>query len=196
MPSGLLQCAHCDGAPTYVAGRLQAVIACDECGVSTPPVENDPRNRDAAFPRLSAFWNSRVDLRPADQEAISMMARRALTSSDIPYFLNLLASTTSDWETNGPKFAAMAAALTQPSYECKHVGPPETVLSQAARYQKLLQRARIIHIDGAPMVRFEHVPALAAEVAEEGLADQDWPLLDMEEFIGKAIDSLPDHWQP
>lgn len=196
MPSGLLQCAHCDGAPTYVAGRLQAVIACDECGISTPPVEGDPRNRDATFPQLSAIWNSRVDLRPADKEAISMMARRALTSSDIPYFLNLLASTTSDWETNGPMFAAMAAALAQPCYESKHVGPPETVLSQAARYQKLLQRAKIIHIDGAPMVRFEHVPALAAEVAEEGLADQDWPLLDMEEFVGKAIDSLPDHWQP
>ncbi|QEZ48840.1 hypothetical protein D2917_31715 (plasmid) [Cupriavidus oxalaticus] len=196
MPSGLLQCAHCDGAPTYVAGRLQAVIVCEECGMSTPPVESDPKDRDAAFPRLSAIWNSRVDLRPADQEAISMVARRALTSSDIPYFLNLLASTTSDWETNGPMFAAMAAALAQPGYEFKHVGPPETVLSQAARYQKLLQRAKIIHIDGAPMVRFEHVPALAAEVAEERLADQDWPLLDMEEFIGKAIDSLPDHWQP
>ncbi|MFC4519566.1 hypothetical protein [Cupriavidus pinatubonensis] len=164
--------------------------------MSTPPVESDPKDRDAAFPRLSAIWNSRVDLRPADQEAISMVARRALTSSDIPYFLNLLASTTSDWETNGPMFAAMAAALAQPGYEFKHVGPPETVLSQAARYQKLLQRAKIIHIDGAPMVRFEHVPALAAEVAEERLADQDWPLLDMEEFIGKAIDSLPDHWQP
>ncbi|WP_439673102.1 Restriction alleviation protein Lar (plasmid) [Cupriavidus necator] len=196
MPSGLLQCAHCDGAPTYVAGRLQAVIVCEECGISTPPVENDPKDRDAAFPRLSAIWNSRVDLRPADTEAISMVARRALTSPDIPYFLSLLASTTGDWETNGPKFAAMAAALAQPGYEFKHVGPPETVLSQAARYQKLLQRARIIHIDGAPMVRFEHVPALAAEVAEEALADQDWPLLDKEEFIGKAIDSLPDHCQP
>ncbi|MFJ4291263.1 hypothetical protein ACIP1U_15990 [Cupriavidus sp. NPDC089707] len=196
MPSGLLQCAHCDGAPVYIAGRLQAVIVCEECGMSTPPVENDPKRPNAAFAQLSAIWNSRVDHRQADNQAISMVARRALTSSDIPYFLNLLASTTTDWETNGPTFAAMAAALAQPSYEFKHVGPPDTVLSQAARYQTLLRSAKIIHIDGAPMVRFEHVPALAAEVAEEALADKEWPLFDKEEFIGKAIDSLPDHWQP
>ncbi|MBP0624758.1 Lar family restriction alleviation protein [Cupriavidus consociatus] len=195
MPSGLLQCAHCDGAPTYIAGRLQAVIVCEECGISTPPVTMDA-DKNTAFTRLSAIWNSRIEHRPADQEAVSMMSRRALTSSDIPYFLNLLAATTSDWETVGPKFAAMAAALAQPGYDFKHVDPPETVVSQAARYQKLLQRAKIIYVDGAPMVRFEPVPALCAEIAEEALADREWPLLDLHEFIGKAIDGVPDHWQP
>ncbi len=196
MPSGLLQCAHCDGAPTYISGRLQAVIVCEECGISTPPIRMDSTDKDTAFTTLSTIWNSRVEHRPADQNAVSMMSRRALTASDIPYFLNLLAATTSDWETVGPKFAAMAAALAQPGYEFKHVDPPETVISQAARYQKLLKRAKIIYIDGAPMIRFDHVPALCAEIAEESLADKDWPLLDLHEFIGKAIDGLPDHWQP
>lgn len=196
MPSGLLQCAHCDGAPLYIAGRLQAVIVCEECGISTPPVQMDSADKDTAFSQLSAIWNNRVDHRPADQQAISMMARRALTASDIPYFLNLLASTTSDWETNGPQFAAMAAALAQPGYVYKHVDQPESVVSQAARYQKLLKHAKIIYIDGAPMVRFDHVPAMCAEVAEESQVDKVWPLLDLQEFIGKAIDGLPDHWQP
>lgn len=196
MPSGLLQCAHCDGAPLYIAGRLQAVIVCEECGMSTPPIQLDGASKDAAFTQLSAIWNNRVEHRPADEQAISMTARRALTVSDIPYFLNLVASTTTDWEANGPKIAAMAAALAQPGYEFKHVDPPETVVSQSARYQKLLKRAKIIYIDGAPMVRFEPVPALCAEIAEEALADKEWPLLDLHEFIGKAIDGVPDHWQP
>lgn len=196
MPSGLLQCAHCDGAPLYIAGRLQAVIVCEECSMSTPPIQLDGANKDAAFPQLSAVWNNRVEHWPADEQAISMTARRALTVSDIPYFLNLIASTTTDWEANGPKFAAMAAALAQPGYEFKHVDPPETVVSQSARYQKLLKRAKIIYVDGAPMVRFEPVPALCAEIAEEALADKEWPLLDLHDFIGKAIDGVPDHWQP
>lgn len=196
MPSGLLQCAQCDGAPLYIAGRLQAVIVCEECGMSTPPIQMDPADKNAAFSQLSAIWNNRVEHRAADEHAISMTARRALTTSDIPYFLNLVASNTTDWETIGPKFAAMAAALAQPGYEFKHVDPPETVISQAARYQKLLKRAKIIYIDGAPVIRFDHVPALCAEIAEESLADKNWPLLDLHEFIGKAIDGLPDHWQP
>lgn len=162
--------------------------------MSTPPVRKASTGGDTAFATLTALWNSRVEYRRADQEAISMTARRVLTSSDIPYFLNLLAATTSDWETMGPKFAAMAAALAQPGEE--NVDPPEAVLSQAARYQKLLERAKIIHIDGAPMVQFEPVPALCAEIAEEALADKDWPLLDLHEFIGKAIDGVPDQWQP
>ena len=197
MPSGLLQCAHCDGAPLFIAGRLQALIVCEECGISTPPVDMDGQNRDAAFTQLSAIWNNRVEHRPADATAISMTARRALTASDIPYFLNLVASTAAaDWATNGPQLSAMAAALAQPGYEFKHVAPPETVISQAVRYQKLLKRAKIIYVDGAPMVRFEPVPALCAEIAEEALAEHDWPLLDLHEFIGKAIDGVPDHWQP
>nr|WP_315595586.1 hypothetical protein [uncultured Cupriavidus sp.] len=196
MPSGLLQCDHCDGAPLYIAGRLQAVIVCEECGISTPPIRTDTENADTAFAQLSAIWNNRVEHRPADQQAIAMTARRTLTASDIPYFLNLVASTNTDWETNGPKFAAMAAALAQPGYVFKHVDPPETVVSQAARYQKLLKHAKIIYIDGAPMIRFDHVPAMCAEIAEESLVDKVWPLLDLQEFIGKAIDGLPDHWQP
>nr|WP_237380898.1 hypothetical protein [Cupriavidus sp. SW-Y-13] len=165
--------------------------------MSTPPIRMDSADiKDAVFSQLSAIWNNRVEHREADADAISMNARRALTTSDLPYFLNLLASTSTDWETKGPMFAAMAAALAQPGYEFKHVDPPETVISQAARYQKLLKRAKIIYIDGAPMIRFDHVPALCAEIAEESLADKDWPLLDLHEFIGKAIDGLPDHWQP
>ncbi|WP_235845019.1 hypothetical protein [Cupriavidus agavae] len=155
----------------------------------------DSEDPGAVFSQLSAIWNSRVEHRPADEHAISMTARRALTSSDIPYFLNLVATTT-DWEENGPKFAAMAAALAQPRYEFKHVDSPETVVSQSSRYQKLLKRAKIIYIDGAPMIRFDHIPAMCAEIAEESLADKDWPLLDLHEFIGQAIDRLPDHWQP
>lgn len=156
----------------------------------------DSPGSDTAFATLTAIWNNRVEHRRADQEAISMTARRTLTSSDIPYFLNLIAANTSDWETVGPKFAAMAAALAQPGYVFKHVDPPETVVSQAERYQKLLKRAKVIYIDGAPMVRFEPVPALCAEIAEEALADKEWPLLDLHEFIGKAIDGVPDQWQP
>ncbi|SDD57942.1 hypothetical protein SAMN05216345_111122 [Cupriavidus sp. YR651] len=196
MPSGLLNCAHCDGIAMYIAGRLQALIACEECGMSTPPIEIEAADPDTVFEQLRAIWNHRVEYRPADRQAISMLARRTLTPSDIPFFLGLLAETSTDWEINGPKFAAMASALAQPGHGLPHVAPPATVLIDAARYRKLLRRAKIIYIDGAPMIRFEPVPALAAEIAEEALADKAWPFSDVEEFVGNAIDSLPDGWQP
>ncbi|RWA55706.1 hypothetical protein AU476_06245 [Cupriavidus sp. UYMSc13B] len=192
MPSGLLNCAHCDGAPLFIAGRLQAVIVCEECGISTPPVRLESTDSDAAFAQLSAIWNTRVEHRPADQQTISLLARRELTSSDIPYFLNLLASTTSDWQTNGPKFAAMAAALAQPGFQSEHVSPPETVLEDAGRYRKLVRRAKVIHIDGAPMVRFEHVPALTAAIADEAKEGDIWPFPILEEFVARAVDDLPE----
>ncbi|MDT4877272.1 hypothetical protein FQZ97_1127790 [compost metagenome] len=125
-----------------------------------------------------------------------MLARRELTASDIPYFLNLLASTTGDWTSNGPKFAAMAAALARPGVDFKHVSPPETVLEDAGRYRKLVRRSKVIYIDGAPMVRFDHVPALAAAIAEEAKEDDPWPFPILEEFVARAVDSLPDSAEP
>lgn len=192
MYNSLLNCCHCDGAALFVAGRLQAVITCEECGISTPPVQLDAEtDREAAFAQLSAIWNTRIEHRPADEHTISMLARRALTTADIPYFLNLLASTTGDWETNGPKYAAMAASLTKPEFKFTHVSSPDSILVDAERYRKLVRRAKIIYIDGQPTVRFEYVPGLAAEVAEEEHADKIWPFSDLEEFVGRAVDALP-----
>ncbi|MBB3010126.1 hypothetical protein [Cupriavidus alkaliphilus] len=196
MPTGLLNCAHCDGAPLFIAGRLQAVVVCEECGVSTPPVRLESTDSDTAFAQLQAIWNTRVEHRPADEQTISMLARRELSASDIPYFLNLLASTTGDWSSNGPKFAAMAAALARPGVDFRHVSPPETVLEDAGRYRKLVRRSKVIYIDGAPMVRFDHVPAMAAAIAEEAKEDDPWPFPILEEFVARAVDSLPDSAQP
>lgn len=196
MPTGLLNCAHCEGAPLFIAGRLQAVVVCEECGVSTPPVRLESTDSDTAFAQLQAIWNTRVEHRPADEQTISMLARRELSASDIPYFLNLLASTTGDWTSNGPKFAAMAAALAQPGVDFRHVSPPETVLEDAGRYRKLVRRSKVIYIDGAPMVRFDHVPAMAAAIAEEAKEDDPWPFPILEEFVARAVDSLPDSAQP
>lgn len=196
MASGLLACAHCDGAPLFISGRIQAVIACEECGMSTPPVQLDSADLDAAFEQLRAIWNRRVEHRPADQHTISVLARRELTASDVPYFLNLLASIEGDWETNGPKFAAMAATLAQPGFQLRHVSPVETVLEDAGRYRKLVRRARVIYIDGCPMVRIEPVPALTAEIAEEAKAEELWPWSVLEEFVARAVDDLPDSPHP
>lgn len=196
MPTGLLNCAHCDGAPLFIAGRLQAVVVCEECGVSTPPLRLESTDSDTAFAQLRAIWNTRVEHRPADAQTISMLARRELTVCDIPYFLNLLASTTGDWTSNGPKFAAMAAALARPGVDFKHVSPPETVLEDAGRYRKLVRRSKVIYIDGAPMVRFDHVPALAAAIAEEAKEGDPWPFPILEEFVARAVDSLPDSAEP
>uniref|UniRef100_UPI003F499829 hypothetical protein n=1 Tax=Cupriavidus taiwanensis TaxID=164546 RepID=UPI003F499829 len=196
MPTGLLNCAHCDGAALFIAGRLQAVVVCEECGISTPPVRLESTDSDTAFAQLRAIWNTRVEHRPADAQTISMLARRELTASDIPYFLNLLASTTGDWTSNGPKFAAMAAALARPGVDFKHVSPPETVLEDAGRYRKLVRRSTVIYIDGAPMVRFDHVPALAAAIAEEAKEEDPWPFPILEEFVARAVDSLPDSAEP
>lgn len=193
MPNGLLNCAHCDGAPLFVAGRLQAVIVCEECGVSTPPVRLDSTvDRDIAFRQLSAIWNRREAARPADEQTISLLARRTLTAADLPYFLNLLAATSDDWQTNGPRFSAMAAAFAQPTHRAISLDPPETVMEDAYRYRKLVRRARIIHVDGAPVVRFEPVPALVAAVAEEN-TECDRPLFaSLEAFVARAVDSIPE----
>ncbi|WP_020201361.1 hypothetical protein [Cupriavidus sp. WS] len=192
MHNSLLNCAQCDGAALFIAGRLQAVITCEECGISTPPVLLDAEtSREAAFTQLSAIWNARVEHRPADVHTISMLARRALTTADIPYFLGLLASTTGEWEASGPKYAAMAASLLKPEFKFVHASSPDSVLVDAERYRKLVHRSKIIYIDGQPTVRFEYVPALAAEVAEEEHADKIWPFSDLEQFVGRAVDALP-----
>ena len=159
-------------------------------------VRLESTDSDTAFAQLQAIWNTRVQHRPADEQTISMLARRELSASDIPYFLNLLASTTGDWSSNGPKFAAMAAALARPGVDFRHVSPPETVLEDAGRYRKLVRRSKVIYIDGAPMVRFDHVPAMAAAIAEEAKEDDPWPFPILEEFVARAVDSLPDSAHP
>lgn len=186
MSRGLLPCAHCEGAPQFIASRLEAVIVCEECGISTPacPITT---SREDTFTRLTAIWNMRADPRPADVNKITALARRELSSVDLPYFLNLLATTTSGWETYGPMFAAMAARLTEPDTAVDRVLPPATCLADAGRYRKLAALAKIIRIDGQPWVRFPPVDALGAELSEED--NEGFGVL--EEFIAKAVDALP-----
>lgn len=191
MPTGLLDCAHCDGAPLFIAGRLQAVIACEECGISTPPVSNDPADPDSAFRQLSAIWNRRELHRPAHQETISILARRVLTAADIPYFLNVLASTSDNWPANGPKFAAMAAALASPEHPLLQLEPVETVMADAHRYRKLLRRATVIDVDGSSAVHFEPVPGTPTVFSEEDGSSEGRLSISLESFVASALDAIP-----
>ncbi|HVI89354.1 MAG TPA: hypothetical protein VM659_13695 [Dongiaceae bacterium] len=186
MSRGLLPCAHCEGAPQYIAGRLEAVIVCEECGISTPacPITT---SREDTLTRLTAIWNTRAEPRPADIHKIAALARRELSSVDLPYFLNLLATTNSDWPTNGPMFAAMAARLVEPDSAVDRTVPPATCLADAGRYRKLAALAKIIQVDGRPWVRFPSVDALGAQISDED--KEAFGVL--EEFIAKAVDALP-----
>ncbi|TWG87874.1 hypothetical protein L602_001500000070 [Cupriavidus gilardii J11] len=69
-------------------------------------------------------------------------------------------------------------------------------MEDAYRYRKLVRRAQIIHVGGAPAVRFQHIPALATAVAEEDIAC-DRPLFaSLEALVARAVDAIPDSAEP
>lgn len=186
MSDGLLACAHCEGQPLFLAGRLEAVIVCAECGISTPPTSLE-HGRDAAFVQLKAIWNTRVEHRPTDHHKIAALARQELTSSDLPYFLNLLASNQADWEVQGPMFAAMAARLVEPETQLQALLPAAPVLADAGRYRKLASRAKLNHVDGRPWIRIEPFEATAGELADENR--EGFGLF--EDLVANSVDALP-----
>lgn len=183
---GLIPCAHCEGEALFLAGRLEAIVTCAECGISTPPCAMD-EGQDAVFARLQAIWNTRADHRPTDKHKIAALARQELTTSDLPYFLNLLAANNGDWDTQGPIFAAMAARLAQPETRLQTLLPVAPVLEDAGRYRKLVRRARLIRIDGKPWIRIDPFEATVAELMDE---DREGLGL-IEDLVSNAVDQLP-----
>jgi len=191
MADDLLNCAHCDSLPRFIANRLEAVIVCTGCGISTPPQSLDD-GHGRAFAVLSGIWNTRVTPRPTAQHELSGIVRKELTSSDLGAVLALIARNEDNWEERGPLFAAMAEKLLQPEPILQDLVPAETLLGDADRYRKLMRRAKIIQIDGRPWVHFEPIDALPATVSEELFGST----IILEEFLARALDCAPESSPP
>lgn len=90
MSDDLLSCDHCGGRARFFAGRKEAVIVCMQCGIGTPPAQI-ATTKEAAFVELAEIWNRRVAYRPTDKHELASIARRELTSADIPMLLDAIA---------------------------------------------------------------------------------------------------------
>ncbi|NKA72504.1 hypothetical protein GO285_01378 [Ralstonia solanacearum] len=185
MSDDLLSCDHCGGRARFFAGRKEAVIVCTQCGIGTPPAQI-ATTKEAAFVELAEIWNRRVAYRPTDKHELASIARRELTSADIPMLLDAIARNTMDWETRGPMFAALAAQVTRPIALSAPEVPMATVLEDAGRYRKLVRLAKVIYVDGRPWVRFEPLDAFGAELLE---SDDD-AFARMDVFVARAVDAL------
>lgn len=188
MADDLLNCAHCDSQPRFIANRIEAVIACTGCGMSTPPQPLDA-GRDQAHTVLRGIWNTRVTPRPTEQHELSAIVRRELSSSDLGTVLALIARNEDAWEARGPLFAAMAEKLLQPEPFLQELVPAEPLLKDAGRYRKLMRRAKVIHIDGRPWIHIEPIDALPATVSEELFGGT----IILEEFLARVLDTTPDN---
>ncbi|WP_223999933.1 hypothetical protein [Cupriavidus pinatubonensis] len=191
MADDLLNCAHCDSQPRFIANRFEAVMVCTGCGMSTPPQSIDD-GYDQAHAVLRGIWNTRVTLRPTAQHELSGIVRRELSSSDLGTVLALIARNEDNWEERGPLFAAMAEKLLQPEPFLQDLVPAETLLRDADRYHKLMRRARLVQIDGRPWVHIEPIDALPATVSEELFGGT----IILEEFLARALDCAPESSPP
>ncbi|RWA55999.1 hypothetical protein AU476_05410 [Cupriavidus sp. UYMSc13B] len=183
MANDLINCAHCDSQPKFIANRFEAVIVCKGCGISTPPQPLDA-GYDQALAILSGTWNTRVTPRPTQEHELSALVREELTSSDLGTVLALFARNEDDWDTRGPLFAAMAEKLLQPEPILQELVPAEALLKDASRYRKLMRRAKLIQIDGRPWVHIESIDALPGSVHEELFGGT----VILEEFLARVLD--------
>ena len=183
MSDDLLNCAHCDSQPQFIANRFEAVIACTGCGITTPPQSLDA-GRDQAFTVLRGIWNTRVRPRPTEQHELSAIIRKELSTSDLGTVLALIARNEDNWTERGPLFAALATKLLQPEPMLQELIPAQTLLRDASRYRKLMRRAKVIQIDGRPWIHIEPIDALAATVSEELFGGT----IILEEFLARVLD--------
>ncbi|GAB7544188.1 hypothetical protein [Cupriavidus basilensis] len=188
MSDDLLNCAHCDSQPRFIANRFEAVIACTGCGITTPPQSLDA-SRDQAFTVLRGIWNTRVRPRPTEQHELSAIIRKELSTSDLGTVLALIARNEDNWTERGPLFAALATKLLQPEPMLQELIPAETLLKDACRYRKLMRRARVIQIDGRPWIHIEPIDALTATVSEEVSGGT----LILEEFLARVLDCTDEY---
>jgi hypothetical protein len=114
--------------------------------------------------------------RPADLEDLIDKEGGPLDSQLV---LSAIANNTEDWEGRGPTFARRVSDAITIS---RDFWPVTRVLSDAARYRKLMQRVRFIYIDELPHLYFPTIPV-----------NPDLNDLAFEIPIADAIDDLPDH---
>ena len=188
MSDDLLNCAHCDSQPQFIANRFEAVVACTGCGITTPPQSLDA-GRDQAFTVLRGIWNTRVRPRPTEQHELSAIIRKELSTSDLGTILALIARNEGNWAERGPLFAALATKLLQPEPMLQELIPAESLLKDASRYRKLMRRAKVIQIDGRPWIHIEPIDALTATVSEEVSG----ATLILEEFLARVLDCSDEH---
>ncbi|MFL9876488.1 Lar family restriction alleviation protein [Paraburkholderia megapolitana] len=167
--------------PEYPPMEKLRRIHCDDCGMSTPWVSVIDDDETTALDHCASIWNRRLRRTAATPGDFQHLIEREIGAADIPFVLDLLARTDSDWEERGPLFAKLARRLIEATVVTFDSWPIDPVLFDAARYRKLVQLAKWIDIDGERHVQFPRIPT-----------PDEHDLCLFEDRIALAVDAMPD----
>jgi len=122
-----------------------------------------------------------VNRPPTTPGSLEELINKEVGPLDSQLVLSLIANNTEDWEQRGPTFAKLARRISDAIATSKDFWPVTPVLTDAARYRKLMQLVRFMYIDGIPHLHFPTIPA------NPELND-----IAFEIRVADAIDNLPD----
>jgi hypothetical protein len=135
----------------------------------------------SALNRCAGIWNKRVDRTPTTPGSLEELIDKEVGPLDSQLVLSAIANNTEDWEGRGPTFAKLAQRISDAIAISRDFWPVTPVLTDAARYRKLMQLVRFVYIDEIPHLHFPTVPA-----------NPDLNELAFEVRVADAIDNLPD----
>jgi hypothetical protein len=166
--------------PTEPPTETVVCIVCSDCGMQTPwvPVGDD---KHAALDEAGKIWNTRLNRPVATKGDILDLIRKEISAVDVPYIIDLLARSSDCWEERGPIFAMLAQKVVDSKITMRDFWPIDPVLTDAARYRKLVQLAKFVYIDAIESVQFPRIPATGGEEERS-----------FEDRIASAVDDLPD----
>jgi hypothetical protein len=202
----LLPCDHCGGVPHVGRSLVPAAtfssehsdesseesshppqseervrIYCGSCGMSTEWERVEHLDEMSALNRCAMIWNRRVDRTPTTSGSLEELINKEVGPLDSQLVLSAIANNTEDWEERGPTFAKLARRISDSIVTSRDFWPVTPVLTDAARYRKLMQMVRFVYIDGIPHLHFPTIPA------DPNLND-----IAFEIRVADAIDNLPD----
>ena len=178
----LLPCANCDGQPHFeFDDDLKMVrLHCTVCLMTTEKLPCSP-DRNSALTQLTTAWNQRPNRVPTTAGSIQELINKEIHAVDSAMVLEMVARNQEDWETRGPLLGELAAKCIDSSLAYSDYWPIDAVIHDAARFRKLLHRARFYVVDGKRTLRFEPIEAV----------ETDGPM-PFEALASLSIDELPD----
>jgi hypothetical protein len=178
----LLPCANCSGQPDFAFDNDIKMVRlfCKTCLISTSKIPYGA-DRNVALAQLVQTWNTRPNRTPTEEGSILDLINKEVNAVDTPLVLELIARNEQDWESRGPLLAALAAKCIDSSLAYSEWWPVETLIKDAARYRKLLQRVRFETVGSKRLLQF--TPIETAEPEDHCSHDA---------LVGLTIDELPD----
>jgi hypothetical protein len=170
-----------DGSIVVSLDNERVRISCGSCGIGTDWAIVEDLDEISALNRCAEIWNRRLNRLPTTAGSVEELIEKEVGPLDTQLLLAAIANNTEDWEHRGPIFAKLALRISDAIATSRDFWPVTPVLSDAARYRKLMQLVSFTYIDDLPNLQFPTVPV-----------NPDLNDLAFEIRVADAIDNLPD----